>query len=119
VAATCEAVGVGPGGTVGIALGTINGGTTWTAQSIPSKISSLFGIACASAKICEAVGQTGSFPNPNQPSVIGTTNGGTAWTIQSIPSVGASLNGVACVAAGTCWAGGANTAGSGLVLVRH
>jgi photosystem II stability/assembly factor-like uncharacterized protein len=114
--AICEAVGFGPGESIGIALGTTNGGATWTAQHIPKGVSGLFGVACASAKICEAVGQRGAFPS-FAAAVLGMTNGGTTWKTQSVPSVVAALNGIACRAPSTCFAGGANTAGSGLVLV--
>jgi photosystem II stability/assembly factor-like uncharacterized protein len=116
VVATCEAVGFGPGESVGIALGMTRGGTAWKAQNIPKGVSGLLGIACGSAKICEAVGQRGAFPKFSAV-VLGTTNGGTAWKAQGIPSVVASLNGIDCVAPSACFASGANTAGSGLVLV--
>jgi hypothetical protein len=52
-ATTCEAGGSSPTGT-GFAVGTINGGGKWTAQTLPGGSSALSGLACISATRCEA-----------------------------------------------------------------
>ena len=55
-AITCEAVGHSRDGV--IALGTSNGGVSWTAQSLPAGILNLHAIACGSATACYAVGSS-------------------------------------------------------------
>lgn len=71
----CEAVGLGPTA----ALGTTDGGVTWSAQPIPGSMYML-GVACPSRQTCEAVGQD----NNGDVTVFGTVDGGKAWTQQPV-----------------------------------
>ncbi len=110
-ATTCEAVGSN-GTAAGVILGTINGGTTWTLQTVPSGDSSLAGISCSSTTTCEAVGSNGTAAGV----ILGTTNGGTTWTSQTIPSGISILKGISCASATTCEAVGSNSTAAGVIL---
>ncbi len=113
-ATLCEAVGDNDNG-FGVVLGTTNGGTTWTSQTVLSGVGSLSGISCVSATTCEAVGDyyTGSV---YVGVVLDTTNGGTTWTSQTVPSGVTGLNGISCASATLCEAVGENVNGLGAII---
>jgi photosystem II stability/assembly factor-like uncharacterized protein len=92
--ATCEAVGVTGYGTA-LALGTTNGGTAWTQQSLPKVDGSLTAVACPSSLGCIAVG-SGAY--------LITTNGGSSWTSHSFGHV--SFTGISCAGPKFCLAVG-------------
>jgi hypothetical protein len=109
----CEAVGAYDNGLTGLPLAEAWNGTSWTMQSIPvpagATSTSLFGLSCASATFCEAVGvangNSGTTP-------LAETWNGTAWSVQSVPSPAgqtlAILHGVSCVSASFCEATGSS-----------
>ena len=72
-------------GDAGVILRTTNGGTTWTLQNSGSG-EALFGVACADALNCWAVG---GFQDPTDPTqvILHTTNGGTNWSPQFAPPI--------------------------------
>jgi photosystem II stability/assembly factor-like uncharacterized protein len=113
----CEAV--GRKNSQGIALRSVNGGSTWKAQSVPpSGAAVYFGVSCASSTICEAVGTNSSS---TRGFVIGTNNGGATWKLQSVPSAVAHLEDVSCrpsskQSATTCEAVGFNTSKQGVAM---
>ena len=80
---------------------TSDGGTTWTAASVPNGVTSLDAVSCSTSSTCTAVGGE---------SIIASTDGGATWSIQSTPSGVAGLSGVACSSSSTCTAVGAGIA---------
>jgi hypothetical protein len=63
----------------------------------------LFGVTCASASECWAVGY---FFNGSSTQALIERWDGTAWAIATSPSIGNRLFGVTCVSASQCWAVG-------------
>ena len=84
-----------------------------TSVSYPAPVEALFGISCASATTCEAVGDDTSA---GAGAILGTTNGGTTWTRQPVPSGVGDLKGISCVSATTCEAVGWDTLDAGVIL---
>ncbi len=102
---TCFAVGTSSSAT-GVALGTTDGGSTWTILTVPPGVGALDGVACTSMQDCIAVGAD---------SIVGTTNGGATWTTQALPIgiVGTpTFNSVACDSSATCYAVGSTNSGA-------
>jgi photosystem II stability/assembly factor-like uncharacterized protein len=77
--------------------------TTWNAQSIPTGVGELAGLACPSTSDCFAVGEDSS---DTLAVLLATTDAGTTWTTQSIPSGLAFLLGIACPSTSDCYAVG-------------
>jgi photosystem II stability/assembly factor-like uncharacterized protein len=102
----CEAAG---SGTSQLIVGTDDGGTTWTNQSIPlmNGINSFSAVTCLSPQVCQASGMARA---------IGTENGGTTWAAQPLPPVVSNLTAVSCPAAGICV--GVGDAGDSGVALR-
>jgi Bacterial Ig domain len=110
-AVDCTAVGTtAPVGGVAVAIGTTNGGATWTPETIPSHVVTLSGISCPSTTTCTAVGATGSSS-----AVVATANGGTTWTAEAIPTNAGTLNSISCPSTTTCVAVGEGPMGTGAV----
>ena len=94
-------------------------GTTWTIQPTPSPsgatASQLYGVSCASASACTAVGHYVTSTGATVP--LAERWDGTAWTIQSTPSpsgaIASYLNGVSCTSASACTAVGWYETGPG------
>jgi hypothetical protein len=88
-------------------------GTIWAMQPIPNPhgAGQLYGVSCASASACTAVG----FDNYNYSAVAERWNG-TAWAIQAVPIPSGAhisvLEGVSCTCASACIAVGAYTGGT-------
>jgi photosystem II stability/assembly factor-like uncharacterized protein len=111
----CEAVGQNSSATAtkAAAIGTANGGKTWTVQPLVSGIG-LTAVACGSASACESVGTNGVTA-----AILGTRNGGRTWARQRIPSSIpplARLTAVACPSAAVCEAGGVGVSGTPVAL---
>lgn len=105
----CVAVGQNAAGTAGVVLTSSDGGATWTDQSIPSSVNALFGVSCADASHCWAVGQQG--PSANYAgTIVATADGGKTWATETPPSTpfGAYpwIRHISCVSASgyRCWA---------------
>ncbi|MDA8357400.1 MAG: hypothetical protein M0Z95_14165, partial [Actinomycetota bacterium] len=62
-------------------LKTADGGSTWSAQILPTQVSRLTGVSCASTSVCEAVGY-GSSGGSSGGVILGTTDGGSTWCTQ-------------------------------------
>jgi len=83
-------------------------GTTWTIQSAPPKTAAthgqLFGVSCATASSCEAVGD--SFNTNGTPVTYAEAWNGTAWKnqkpIQTSSSYANALMAVSCTASNDC-----------------
>ncbi|MDQ6948035.1 MAG: hypothetical protein M3256_17645 [Actinomycetota bacterium] len=108
---TCEAVGVTriPPPLVALPLGavvSIANGTPGATQAVP-ETEILFGIACATATTCEAVGQAtpGSVTVSSPPAAVVPVTHGAVGAAQVI-SAAHALSGVACPSATTCVAVG-------------
>ncbi len=96
-----EATATVPSGPVLVA--TADGGRTWTPQTLPPGIGFLSDIACATARSCTAVGQSGgSGVGPG--AVLTTTDGGSVWTSQAVPPGTTDVTAVDCLHAGRCTA---------------
>ncbi len=105
-ALVCEASGQGlggpgPGGSGGI-IGTTDGGTIWSLQTIPATTTGLAGVSCATTSICVATGS--DFALPTSGGVVLTTgNGGTNWTTGTLPGTG-NVNTLSCPTTANCMA---------------
>lgn len=86
--------------------GTANGGRSWSAQTLPpiavNNYGHMFGISCANAEDCTAVGDLNTTPG----GILSTTNGGASWTETNAPSGGGYGVSVSCTADNQCWAVG-------------
>jgi photosystem II stability/assembly factor-like uncharacterized protein len=110
----CEAVGNYTNSftfvSVGVIIGTTNGGKSWKRQVIPPGTKSLNAITCPTATHCLAVGF--GFTDYNlldYGAVLGTTDGGKDWEIDSLPNSPVSVSGaeaVTCASATLCYLGG-------------
>ncbi len=117
-ARACWAVGsnVGVGGAPNgaIVVATTDGGRTWTNQTVPPTVAYLTDVACADARRCVAVGQSGtSSSGPG--AVIATTDGGTIWTAQVLPPAATDVTAATCLPTRQCVAI-ATTAGGAVAL---
>jgi hypothetical protein len=113
----CEAVG-SFGTTAGTAyapipyvLGTSNGGSTWTEQTLPSGTSYIGGIACPSVAVCEADGGF-SYGGSQSNALIGTADDGSTWTTQSLPSGTNESGQIVCPSAVVCKLLGQSSSGA-------
>ena len=85
---------------------TSNGGVRWTAQSLPSGVSNLGSLSCATQSYCQAVGTARS----GAPTALSTSTGGATWHAEQLPAGLKTISAIACPAANQCWATG-TTAG--------
>jgi hypothetical protein len=88
-------------------------GSRWTFVPSPNPngaaVSNLWGISCASATTCTAVGDSAGSTSASETTLVESWNG-TAWKIIASPGVPGrqtALFGVDCMSAGDCTAGGA------------
>jgi photosystem II stability/assembly factor-like uncharacterized protein len=104
----CEAVGASNSQPI---LGTLNGGTTWTAQQLPSDAGTvrLAAVACGSLLVCQAVGAGGQFS---------TKDGGHAWSRQAAPATVGVLKSISCPAADLCAAVAFSSGSSGSATLK-
>jgi photosystem II stability/assembly factor-like uncharacterized protein len=84
---------------------TSNGGVSWTAQSLPSGISNLASLSCATQSYCQAAGTARS----GAPAALSTSTGGATWHAQQLPAGLKAISGIACPAAKQCWATGSTS----------
>jgi hypothetical protein len=120
-ASACGAVGTRVDGSGRIrALAERWNGTKWAQQQIPnhrgSAISETFGVSCAGATACSAVGDW-SKSDTGQPGLtLAERWNGTGWAIQSTPNppgaTSSTLRGVACTSPSACVAVGGSYAAS-------
>jgi hypothetical protein len=61
---------------------TDDGGTTWTAGTLPGGFLRFYGVACATGSDCVAVGRGGSFGG----TIITSADGGGTWTVTAATS---------------------------------
>jgi hypothetical protein len=88
-------------------------GTTWSVVPSPNRGGTttqnfLYGVSCASAVACTAVGETYNGRSGDESTLIESWNG-TGWSLVPSPSPGNAqnyLNGVSCTSATTCTAVG-------------
>ena len=75
-----------------------DGGSSWTAPTLPSGIEMIQGVSCSTAEYCMAEG----FPAPGASSanvvLIQTMDGGSSWTSVPVPSNLEMVSGISCVA---------------------
>jgi hypothetical protein len=110
-AVTCLAVGSSTATGHGVIARTSSSGAAWTWSSVPAKATKLTGVACATAKLCTAVGGEGG---------LYSTNGGKKWSKSTFPSANiaqANLTSVACPTRKVCIAVAFNWLSAGVGLV--
>jgi hypothetical protein len=93
-------------------VATTDGGTVWTTQSLPTGVTALDGVSCATMSDCFAVGQdVVSTPSGvvDTGVVVSSTDGGSVWSAGTLPDGVRQLYGVSCPGPTTCWAVGATT----------
>ncbi len=130
-ASHCVAVGgSGFAGSVPV-LVTSDGGSTWSAASVPRSVGSLQSVSCPTSGLCVAVGvaaattsfesvlQGGApFASLPQPIIVSSTDGGVTWSQDNLPpalagsgsgsgSSGSLLTDVSCASASFCMVVGA------------
>lgn len=103
-ASDCEAIGTAVNGPSPIAVGTKDGGETWSRQQLPTDVTTLSSLWCVSSANCVAAGtSTGGAV------IVSTADGGTTW-VKNLISGGegsnSSLSSVSCASADACWAVG-------------
>lgn len=74
---------------------TDNAGATWASQSLPSGITGVYNVSCASTSACVADGASSSEANFG-PEVVTTMNGGQTWTVRSSPPSDIGLTAISC-----------------------
>ena len=92
----CWAVGFG-GGTTAAIVATADGGSTWSAQVVPSSVSVLAAVSCSDKLDCLAVGSAGATG-----AVAATTDGGATWTSETDPAGAAAVTAVDCMSKRRC-----------------
>ena len=79
---------------------TVDGGRTWVAQPLNLAVApALTGISCPGARLCMAVGLTGSA---SAGIVLTTSNAGSSWRAVPIPAGATVITGVECASAIDC-----------------
>jgi photosystem II stability/assembly factor-like uncharacterized protein len=100
---------------------TTNGGSTWTADPVPSAIN-LTSVSCATVTNCSAVGYDGLPLDGTQytgaGAALSSVDGGTSWQVQSIPPLAGGLLGVSCPSPTTCYAVGSGTGTVGGIILK-
>ena len=89
-------------------VATIDGGASWTVESVPPTVRYLSAIACASSRSCTAVGQVG-LTGIGPGAILTTANGGATWVLQTVPAGTTDITAVDCRSAGRCRALGVVT----------
>jgi photosystem II stability/assembly factor-like uncharacterized protein len=86
------------------ALGTTNGGATWTVESLPAG-GTFDAISCPTTSVCSAAdGST----------VARTADGGETWQVERLPA-DVVLKWISCPSARVCWAVGSDSKGAVIV----
>jgi photosystem II stability/assembly factor-like uncharacterized protein len=92
----CWAVGFGSGATAAIDA-TINGGKTWSPQTVPTAVGVLAAVSCFDKRHCMAVGSAAATG-----AVVATTDGGATWMMAQDPTGAAAVTGVDCTGRRRC-----------------
>jgi len=82
----------------GLVVTSVDGGTTWSQQHVPTGVGPLNDVSCLSALTCIAVGNG---------QVVGTIDGGVSWVPHPLGQ--GPITGIACGGAHTCVAVGTDT----------
>ncbi len=86
----CTAVGFGIFGSPAISA-TVNAGTTWTSEAVPSSVGVLTGVSCSSPAACHAVSDAGD----PAPSILATADGGATWS-PGTPRYATNFTSISC-----------------------
>ena len=104
---TCIAVGSSVHGGAGTSV-TIDGGTSWTAQTLSNVNQRLNSISCFDTTTCVAVG---GFAPYGSATAVATFDGGTTWTSESLPAGTPDLYAFSCPPRSSCFAAGSVSSG--------
>lgn len=74
---------------------TIDGGSSWTIETVPASVRYLSAIACASPRSCTAVGQVG-LTGAGPGAILTTVDSGATWELQSVPVGTTDVTAVDC-----------------------
>ena len=77
----------------GFVVATINGGSTWSSETVPSGIGPLYAISCTAASDCEAVGADPTGGYAASISAATTVTMPAPTTSMLLPASGATLSG--------------------------
>jgi photosystem II stability/assembly factor-like uncharacterized protein len=105
---TCIAVGRSVHGGAGTSV-TIDGGTSWTAQTLSNVNQRLNSISCFATTTCVAVG---GFAPDGSATAVATFDAGTTWTSESLPAGTRDLYAFSCPPAVHALRRGASAAAS-------
>ena len=111
----CTAVGFGIFGSP-VVIGTTDGGTTWTPETVPPGTGPLTAVSCVSTTTCQAVSDFDA--GTGSPSIIVTTDGGTVWSPETFPSTVTNFTAISCVDALNCTAVGSSSGGPAAAILN-
>jgi hypothetical protein len=97
---TLNNLGPGPGG--GSAISTVNGGTTWISDDLPTEVAEIDQIVCPSTSKCLTDGLAENGPLVNL-GPLGTSNGGTSWSFSTFPASTQEPSNVVCPSKSVCY----------------
>ena len=110
---TADANGTNDWTVAGVAAMTVDGGSSWTAGTLPNKFAIFYisQLSCADAEHCSV---TGLVPSPDpgvrnlDGGVASTNDGGMTWSRDAMPGnvPNPDFSGLACPTAAECWASG-------------
>lgn len=109
---TCQAVGQTPNPYQGYVERSLNGGGAWTAEHLPSSVSTLVSISCPTRLACFTVGTAAN----GHGLAVWTTSGGSSWTIRLLPNQVGMPEVIACPTPTSCEAFANHPGGGGIVL---
>jgi photosystem II stability/assembly factor-like uncharacterized protein len=90
-----------------VIIATVDGGTTWTTQTAPTGVATLYDVEFVDALHGWAVGSGTAASGPSAGVLLATTDGGATWTPQSVPT--GRVDPLYSASAGDtahCWIGG-------------
>lgn len=99
------------GNMIGLVLATVDGGVTWSQQTLPPDTLRLWGIAFADPMVGWTVGIT-----HRSGQILKTSDGGNTWVAQATPPSAYILFGVSFITPSTGWAVGRDTGNNRLIL---
>jgi hypothetical protein len=91
-----------------------DGGTSWTAQSLPSSVGGINAISCVSTSTARLAAAVLVGPGV----VFATSNGGTSWTQSTLPrAVNQYVFRMSCASSSACW--GIAASDSGWIIISN
>ena len=111
-ASTSDCLAVGNSNSNGVAYATMNGGSSWTSETVPRGQMLLNSVSCPATSDCAVVGATAD----NVGDAMATKNEGARWEAGTVPGGIADLRAVSCPSTSDCTAVGDFVGGDGAIL---